>query len=147
MLVNIKLTPCGGPTLPQLDPPYLGGITTPDTSDLKVIREETNPVLHPGDGRQRQRLRAVTWIQKAELNGSAARNVGAGVPNHSKTKDGEGNEEDARDTPDDGRGETSGGDLRIGTRTAGQIRGREAPNPDSGHTRARAWPIQVCGTH
>ncbi|KAJ1150975.1 hypothetical protein NDU88_003762 [Pleurodeles waltl] len=116
---------CDGPTLSQSDPPYPGGITTPATSDPEVIQEQTNPVLHPGGGRQREPLCAVTWIQKEELDGLADVNVGARVPNRGDSTGGEGNEEDAGDTPDDGRGETSGDDLKISARTEGRIRGPE----------------------
>ncbi|KAJ1205339.1 hypothetical protein NDU88_000774 [Pleurodeles waltl] len=129
------------------DPPYPGGITTPDTSDPKVIQEETNPVLHPGDGRQREPLRTVTWIQKEELDSLAEVNVEARVPNCGDSTAGEGKEEDPGDTPDDGRGETSGDGLRIGARTAGRIRGPRGAQlrfrPCSGKSVAHsgAWDI------
>ncbi|KAJ1154303.1 hypothetical protein NDU88_007056 [Pleurodeles waltl] len=50
--------------LPQLCPSYHGGITTKNTSDPEVLRAETNPVQLLGDSRQKQPLRAVTWMQR-----------------------------------------------------------------------------------
>ncbi|KAJ1084128.1 hypothetical protein NDU88_004281 [Pleurodeles waltl] len=88
---------------------------------------------HESDGRQKQPIRAVTWIQKEELDGSELGNVETGVRNLSKASDGEGSEEYDGGLPDDSRGESRSEYLRITTKTAGQSRG-------PGGTELKLWP-------
>ncbi|KAJ1217322.1 hypothetical protein NDU88_004916 [Pleurodeles waltl] len=48
----------------QSVPPYPEGVLTSETSNPKVHRVTTYHGAHPGDGRQREPFRAITWLEK-----------------------------------------------------------------------------------
>ncbi|KAJ1185721.1 hypothetical protein NDU88_002508 [Pleurodeles waltl] len=108
---------------PQSDPSNPGGTKTQSTSNPEVLRAETNPILLPGDGWQKQPLCAVTWLKWEEQDGLKDSNAGTGGDTLGEVAEGEENKDYNGGVPDDGRGETSGEDLGTSDRTAGQCRG------------------------
>ncbi|KAJ1150974.1 hypothetical protein NDU88_003761 [Pleurodeles waltl] len=116
-------------------PHTLGVSPHPGTSDPEVIREETNPVLHLGDGRQRESLCAVTWIQKEELDGLADVNMGARVPNcvTRQTEEGTGKSPETLSTMAEGKPVVKTSESARGRQDESEA--REAPNSNFGHAR------------
>ncbi|KAJ1202190.1 hypothetical protein NDU88_005991 [Pleurodeles waltl] len=100
-----------------------------DTPDLEVLQTESNPVLLPGDGRQKQPLCAVTWIQREEKDDSGESNAGTGRRNLGKAANREGIENYDRGILVDSRVETSGEELGVSTSTAGHRRGPGGTKP------------------
>ncbi|KAJ1149217.1 hypothetical protein NDU88_002032 [Pleurodeles waltl] len=126
----------------QSDPPYPGGITTQDTSDPEVLRAKANPILRPGNGRQKQPLCAVTWLKQEEPDCPENGSVGTGIRNLGKAADGERSEEHNGCIPDGDQRENSRVDLMSSATTEGSCRGPGGTNPNPGHAQGRAWPVQ-----
>ncbi|XP_069092870.1 uncharacterized protein [Pleurodeles waltl] len=138
---------CDGPTLSQSDPPYPGGITTPG---------HFRPRSHPGRDQScftsgRRQAEGVSLRRHLDSKGGAGRfsrcQHGSQSPELRDSTDGGGNREVTGDTLNDGRGETSGENLRIGARTTGRIRGTGGAQLKLRPRSGRGWPIQVCGTY
>ncbi|KAJ1157345.1 hypothetical protein NDU88_010059 [Pleurodeles waltl] len=100
-----------------------GGIKTRETLDPEALRAETNHVLLPGDGRQKQPLRAITWFKGEKKDGSGESSVGTDRKDRGREEERKGSKNYDRIVPDGGCVETSGEDLRSSTSTAGNHRG------------------------
>ncbi|KAJ1214650.1 hypothetical protein NDU88_002268 [Pleurodeles waltl] len=57
---------CDVPLQPQADPPCSEGVDSADTSDPEVQHTSANPRSRPGNERQREPFRAVTWLKNGE---------------------------------------------------------------------------------
>ncbi|KAJ1199425.1 hypothetical protein NDU88_003261 [Pleurodeles waltl] len=116
--------------LPRSYPSYPRGINTRETPNPQVLRAETNQVLLLGDGRQKQPLRAVTWIKREEKDesksnaGTGGKDLGGAAKKRKRSENYNG------DIPDGSSVETIGEDLGSSTSTAGHRRGPGGTKPE-----------------
>ncbi|KAJ1181718.1 hypothetical protein NDU88_006920 [Pleurodeles waltl] len=128
---------CDGPTLLRSDPSYPGGTDALGASDPDVLWAGTNHIPLPGDGRERQRIRAVTGTSNGNEDEDRWSEEGDGRNELSGAADGgsEGREEKGsgrygKNSFNGGQSETSREDRENITSAAGRHRGPGGHTPE-----------------